>query len=298
MTRDKWLAQRRGGIGSSDAAALLGISRWSTPYSVYLDKTGQLPDLPPNPAMEWGNRLEEAIATAYAERTGERLEDTTHRVFQHPTHPWMLATPDRLTEGGRVVEVKTASAWSADEWGEPGTDEVPDVYLVQVNHQLAVLGLEQADVAVLIGGQDFRVYHVARNDRLIRHLIAVEESFWDRVQTRQPPEPTWTHPETPAVLEALYPPEESVSCDLDDSALQWVRLYEDMGERSRTAAEERAVAKARLIHLMGSASLARLPDGREVVRKTVRRKAYSVGAGEYNSFRIKQPKPSKEEKYL
>lgn len=131
----------------SDSAAVCGRSAWRTALEVWLDKTGQLPDLPPSPQMEWGLRLEPAIAEAYSERTG--LDLSSPSLCRHPQYPWMLASIDRLVSGPpKVVELKTASPFAAGEWGDPGTDEIPESYLIQVQHQLAVCGLQVADVAL------------------------------------------------------------------------------------------------------------------------------------------------------
>ena len=53
MTREAWLDRRRAGIGGSDVAALLGLSRWKTPLDVFLDKTGRSEPIPDNEPMLW-----------------------------------------------------------------------------------------------------------------------------------------------------------------------------------------------------------------------------------------------------
>ena len=123
---------------------------------------------------------------AYAEATGRTVRVPT-TILRHPTHAFMLGSIDGVTDDGRLVEIKTAR--SAEGWGEPGSDEVPDAYLVQVQHYLAVTGLSIADVAVLIGGSDFRLYEVPVDPELQGILIDVEGAFWDRVQRGDPPDP-------------------------------------------------------------------------------------------------------------
>jgi predicted phage-related endonuclease len=85
------------------------------------------------------------------------------------------------------VEIKTAR--TAEGWGESGTDEVPDAYAIQVQHGMAVTGLPRCDIAVLIGGSDFRIYAVERDHELIADLILAEAAFWARVDERVPPAP-------------------------------------------------------------------------------------------------------------
>jgi predicted phage-related endonuclease len=87
----------------------------------------------------------------------------------------------------RLIEIKTAR--TSEGWGEPGSDEVPDAYAIQVQHGMAVAGHARCDVAVLIGGSDFRVYTVERDDKLIAHLTAAEAAFWRRIETLDAPPP-------------------------------------------------------------------------------------------------------------
>ena len=90
----------------------------------------------------------------------------------------MIADVDGICEDGRILECKTAR--SGKDWGEEGTDEIPQYYQTQVQHYMAVLGAPVCDVAVLIGGSDFRIYTVRRDQELIDLLINDEEEFWEK----------------------------------------------------------------------------------------------------------------------
>jgi putative phage-type endonuclease len=190
--RKEWVRARRLGLGGSDAAAALGFSPYTTPYELYLEKRGEVPDkdLSDNPFVEWGSRLEDVISDAYSEKTGQKVH-RVNRILKHPEHPWMLANLDRRIVGDkRGLEVKTANAWSgrdAETWGASGTDIVPEHYLLQCAHYLAVTGYTAFDLCVLIGGNDLRIYTIARNEALIAHLIEGESAFWNLVKTGVPP---------------------------------------------------------------------------------------------------------------
>lgn len=200
----EWHEQRRQGIGSSDAAAIAGLNPWRSPYAVYVEKAEGISLGEENAATEWGLRLEETIAAKFA-------EDTGHYVWQpaplaHPVHEWMLANVDRLVAASDhnsgpigLLEIKTAGAHMRAEW-EAGP---PDSYVVQVQHQLAVTGLDKAWITALIGGRDYRVYEIARDDELIDTLIAVEAEFWRRVLDRDPP-PIDGASSTTDAIRALY----------------------------------------------------------------------------------------------
>lgn len=186
--RSEWLQARRAGIGGSDAPAVVGVSPWRTPLDVYEDKLGEAPEREDNAAMAWGRALEPVIRQAYSDRTGRavRLPD----MLAHPKHDWMLANLDGLTDDNRVLEIKTAR--TAHGWGEEGSDMIPLPYLIQVQHYMAVTAFPVADVAVLIGGSDFRLYEVPADAELQRNIIAAEADLWERVQRRDPPEPVST----------------------------------------------------------------------------------------------------------
>jgi putative phage-type endonuclease len=184
--RESWLLERRKGIGGSDAAAVLGLSKWKTPLQVYLEKRGELVSTPDNESMLWGRALEPVIRQQYAERTG-RVVRVPESIITHQKYAFMIANLDGVTDDLRVVEVKTAR--SGQDWGEPGSDEVPQSYLLQVQHYMAVTGLKVADIAVLIGGSDFRIYEVLADQELQDMLIAGEAEFWQRVVDCNPPEP-------------------------------------------------------------------------------------------------------------
>lgn len=182
---------RRAGIGGSDAAAVCGLSRWKSPMDVYLDKIGALPDLEESEAMYWGSKLESAVAARFAEDHPEFVVVPDLGSFTHVKHKFMKALPDALlmeadSPGDYTVglEIKTASAFKAKEWGE---DEVPIEYLIQCQHYMAVLDLPKWYLAVLIGGQTYREYEVERDDELIATLIEREAAFWKLVQDKTPP---------------------------------------------------------------------------------------------------------------
>lgn len=178
------------GIGASEAAAVVGLSPWRTPLDVYLDKIGTAVAEEPHDSesMYWGRELEAVILRRYIRDSGRDI-DIVQKTVRSAAHPFMVATPDGVG-ADRLVEIKTAGIRQAREWGEPGTDAVPMQYLIQVTHQMIVTGHQLADLAVLIGGNDYRVYSVVRDEELAGMLIEREHAFWQTVEARIPPEPT------------------------------------------------------------------------------------------------------------
>jgi putative phage-type endonuclease len=277
-----WREERRTGIGSSDAADLFGLGFHSR-LELYLDKKGQLPEREPTAEMLWGIRHEATIAQAYQEETGKVLQ-VPQPVMRHPAHSWMLASIDRMADD-RIVEIKTANAFQARQWGEQDTDEIPEAYVLQVQHQMEVASFELADVAVLIGGSDFRVYTVRRNREIGELLIAAGAEFWDRIQRSMPPEPEWRHPETLRLIEALYGFDET-TVQLGDDVQDLADQYSAAGVQVREAEDLRNELKARILVAMGEAMRGNLPDGRQLRRRRVARRAHEVAESSYLDFRI------------
>lgn len=173
---------RKTGLGASEIAAVAGLDPFRNALDVFLDKTGQAPPFEGNEFTRWGNRLEAVIADEYADQLGVTVR-SPGATLRHPTEPWILATPDRLvlTDDPTVtwgLECKARGVHQAERWGEHGTDEVPHEVAAQCHWAMGVTGLARWDVAVLIGGNDFRVYSLTRDEEILNGLIGIGRAFW------------------------------------------------------------------------------------------------------------------------
>ena len=134
--RTKWLEARKTYIGRSDLGAIVGVSRYKTALDVYLEKTSELSEEVNNDATYWGNVLEEVVAQEYSKRTNLPLKTET-TLLRHKEHEFLGANIDRWVGSKEyVLECKTASFMMARDWGEEGTDQIPESYIVQVAHYL------------------------------------------------------------------------------------------------------------------------------------------------------------------
>jgi len=196
LTRQQWLQARQSGIGGSDIAALMGESSYKTPYDVYQSKIREISEAEAeemSEAAEWGQIMEPVIAARFTTKKGIKVQNVNF-IMRHPDYDWAIANIDRavvnpeimgnvrfkdgkLTTDG-MLEVKTASSYVSDNWGTEGTDEVPDEYMCQGQWYLGVTGCQYCWFAVLIGGNEFRVYYVERNQTLIDILFDVARDFW------------------------------------------------------------------------------------------------------------------------
>ena len=185
------VSDRAGYLGGSDAAVVCGLSPWKTPFELYLEKTGQKEpdDLSENERVQWGTLMEPFIAAEYAKRTGKKLR-RVNRLIRDKQFGYLAAHIDRriLNENG-VFEAKTVGVNAAKAWGRPaGSGEIAPYYLPQVHHYLMVTGAAFCDVAALIGGNEFRIYTVVRDDEYIGYLRQIELDFWQSVMSETMPE--------------------------------------------------------------------------------------------------------------
>lgn len=246
---------RAKGIGGSEAAAVMGLSPWKTPYQVWQDKRGLSGTREETQAMKWGTILEPVIRQQYAEETGRIVRLPGHLVDEE--YPFMLATVDGISED-RVLEVKTSRGMS--EWGEPGTDEIPMVYLIQVQQYMRVTKLSLADIAVLIGGSDFRIYTVEEDKELQEMIIEREMAFWKLVQDNTPPEPI-----TYADAIKRYRTSKAGSVMASPAGIAAYETLKAIKEQYKVIEESEEIAKAIIMKELGESDTFMGPEGNPLV---------------------------------
>jgi len=178
MITEEQRKQRINSIGSSDCAAVLGLSRWSTPLKIWGIKTGLIPedDLSDKFAVKWGTELEDTVAKVFAEETGKKLYRVNETVY-HPKYKFLSANLDRRIYGEKAIcECKTTDSRNYKEWEEENS--IPQEIMLQCYHQLAVTGLERCYVAVAIGNREFKWRSIERDEAIINDLIKREVEFW------------------------------------------------------------------------------------------------------------------------
>jgi putative phage-type endonuclease len=302
LDRNTWLAVRQTGIGSSDAAAAVGLNPYKSQLELWMEKTGRLvhaaqsdglaeqPDDDDNSPLFWGTVLEPIVAEHYAKRTGFKVR-RVNAVLQHPTHAWMLANLDREVVGSdevQVLECKTAGINGARLW----KNGVPEYVQLQVMHQLAVTGQQAADVAVLVGGHELRIFRLERDEALIERLIQLEAEFWRHVTEDTPP-PADASDSADRALRALFPEDDHEVLDFTEQTelsevfeqLLVVRSVLDDAKR------DEAQLKHQLQQAMGTASEAQFSQGRITWKKSSDSRVVDLA-------RLKKDEPELVQQYL
>jgi len=290
--RARWLAERNNGIGASDIAALIGLSKWDSPLSLYAQKIGATPAETVEPEwLEWGNRLEGVILEAYGERSGRRVA-RSGELFAHDDVPWARATFDAFTllkaDTWIPLQAKNAGEYKAEEWAEG----VPAWYDAQLQWEMFVAGKDTpaGSVACLLGGRRMIWDDTERNSALIHQMHTAGEAFWYCVENRIPPAPDASEHSRTA-LHLLYPrevPESIVS--LPASLMEQADLLAAVKETEKGLEADRLMAENTIKAAMGTATVGVLPDGRRFQWKVQQRKEYMVKASEARVFRALKSK--------
>ena len=187
-----WYNQRRRGIGGSDAAAVLGYSRWHSAYDVWRSKIDDTATDADNESTRRGSRREPELIQEYSNVTGKQVYSAPHLI--QPDYSYVCANLDGIIPGERVIEAKTARR--SDGWGDEGTEDIPIDYYLQCQHYMliaAALGLipddnPLCDIFVSIAGEAIRIYTIKGNKELWAAMLQKYAEFWRLVTDLTPPD--------------------------------------------------------------------------------------------------------------
>lgn len=252
----EWHAARADALGSSEHAAVLGLSPWDSHFSLWHRKAGHVGDVPETEEMSWGKKLEHVICDEFASLHPE-LRVAVAGTYCHRDRPWQLANPDRLArhiETGEVVVVEAKTDRFDYGWGPEGSDVIPLHYRVQVMVQLDVLGLRTAYVPVLFSGQDYREYVVTYDPADAKTIRDAGEAFVTSLREGRAPELDG-HSSTYQALRELHPDIEDV--DVEISA-ELANAYIDAINNCKAADEAKSLAAGRILDALGTGRRAQL----------------------------------------
>ncbi len=259
MPHDEWLRLRKQGIGGSDASVVCGINRYKSPMELWLDKTNQLPCQEAGEAAYWGTILEPLVVSEFTKRTGIEVS-RQKQLLQSREHPFMLANLDGICEhpdyGKVIFEAKTASAYKAGEW----EDTIPDEYLIQIQHYMAVTGYKGAYIAALIGGNTFRWRFIERDEELITMLIQLEADFWEYVKSETPPPLDGSEAATNFLAERFPASVPKSQITLPDTAVNLIAEYDAASEQIKAVTEQKQKAENLLKEMLGENEIGTVGD--------------------------------------
>ncbi|MDH3466209.1 MAG: YqaJ viral recombinase family protein [Gammaproteobacteria bacterium] len=286
MLTPEILEARKKGLGGSDIAVILGLSPWKTPTELYLEKRGELEpeDISDKEIIHFGHVLEDVVAQEYARRNDVKVE-RRNKMITHPDHEFMLANIDRKVVGEKKgLECKTADRFTMHKWGEQGSEDIPDYYRTQVEWYMQVTGYPEWDLAVLIGGNTYRDYHIEADKELQEVIYEHAAKFWDRVKRGIAPDFDFDHPGTLDLIKKMYPGTNGETIQLPNELVHWAEVKQEAERIVKEYGTVVDVCKGRILAAIGEAACGTLPDAgvqfkRSLVKATeftVKKDAYMV----------------------
>lgn len=253
---EAWHENRRTFIGGSDAAAVLGLSKWQTPYHLYLEKTGEIEPEAQTWEMSYGKALEPLLRQHYANTTGREVI-LPHKSIRSEKYPFMGYNPDGLiVSEKRLAEFKTAAY--GDLWGEEGTDEIPIEYLLQVQHGLIVLEWDVAEVFASIGGRRPKMPYIVEADKELHEaMIESDHDFWhNHVLAKVPPQIT-----TNADAAIRYRTVNSSPIDATKEIIELLDELNNTKQGQKHLEAEREMLEVKIKSFMGHNNVLKGPEG-------------------------------------
>ncbi|MEA3538261.1 MAG: YqaJ viral recombinase family protein [Pseudomonadota bacterium] len=176
----RWLRWRSGGLGASDAPAVMGENPWKSRKRLLKEKIDALAGVVShwrgNAATSRGNALEPEARRLYASHTGRYVAPAC---LQSNRYEWLRASVDGICfTSGAVVEIKCGDktyAHSAEKRA------APRYYYGQLQHILAVTGYARIDFWCWVPGRAPQHIEIARDAAYIERMLDTEAAFWDEV---------------------------------------------------------------------------------------------------------------------
>lgn len=292
-----WHAARRTGIGSSDApAACTGyygenrvyrqLDPRRQPLDVYDAKVAQVETqaatddtdddefaedepLAPNEDIFRGHLEEPIIVAMYRRRNGVDVQHPCG-VFRHPELDWMLASPDGIIDGERGLECKSLRNYTTyKRIKDGGLAEVAPNWVVQTQHQMAVMNWREVVLAIKCGGY-YLEETIQRHEGMIQAIIDREAELWDRIQRRDPPPFQPEHRRGAKTLRSFYGQQRKHAIRLGPNAVEaWERITTRKAAHAALDIEDNR-DRAIVIAEIGEASAGVLGDGRAIERKLLK----------------------------
>lgn len=254
-------------ITGSKVAAILGISPWDSPRSMWHKMRGEVPndDGKNAGAKARGHYLENGVLDWWEDQHPELSTLFRQPFIRRPDIPWGAVTPDLLAQdesGFVIVDAKTSV--KDDEWGEPGTHEMPPYYRAQLMWAMHLSGAKVAYIALLNSRLQLSEYVLHYDPVQAKEMEERLHRFYLSVQDPKGAPPIDGHVATLQSLKQVHSEiEQDEEVDLEEHV---AREFIDATAEEKVAAERARAAKATVLDLMGKARLAKF-DGKTVARR-------------------------------
>jgi len=192
-SHEEWLKAREGGIGSSEAATVLGVNPFDSAYMLWRRKTGRETGHAETFVMKAGHYLEDAVARFFADETGAMIVKNSAEEFvvYDDNNPILRVSPDRYyypknykrnAVNRRILECKTTQKAVDD-------DNIPKHWFVQLQYQMGVCGVRHGALAWLTQGHSFGYKEIAFDKEFYTFIVERVTAFYEEhvVKDVEPP---------------------------------------------------------------------------------------------------------------
>lgn len=257
----EWLELRKQGIGGSEVATICGFNKWTSPYTLWCQKTGKISgEIEVNEAMEWGNRLESVILDKFAENHPELKVIRDVGTWAHPDRPYQITNPDAMFQDADgelgIIEIKTAMY--EDDW----KDGIPRYYRTQVQWYLQTFNLDKAIVAALFHGNKYREYELRASEFEQQAALERVEEFLGFIADNKEPDFDGSN----STLETIRYQHPEIDIELSVELGDLGVNYMNAQEAAAKATEEANKFKAHVMAAMGKAKKGLIYDQWMVTR--------------------------------
>ena len=249
MSKEEWLEWRKKGIGGSDVSIICGINKYKSALELWMEKTGKKEQDEAGESAYWGNIMEPIIREEFSKRSGLKV-DTINSILRHNEHNFMIANVDGIVTDNDntkcIFEAKTASAYKKELW----ENSIPEEYMLQIQHYMAVTGYKRTYIAALIGGNTFVYKCIERDDDLIDMIITLEKQFWNCVINDTPPSIDGSD-SCSNLMNKLYPsaqPDKVIT--LNDEADIFIDIYNEAKQQEEVYSKKKDEAINKLKSLL------------------------------------------------
>lgn len=287
--REEWLQLRKQRLGATDVSAVLGLNPYRTAYEVWLDKTDRMEPWEGNDATRLGHIIEPVLLDEAERRWGTLRRN----VFcPHESLPIAATLDGWLPDTAEVVEIKTAGLTNAfaelGHWGDAGTDEVPEWYLLQVQVQMLVSGSDNSKLLALISGRGIVEYEIPV-DTVVCDIIAERCGEWWQTHIVDGIEPEKTPAPSIDVIKKIKRRSGSIAY-LEQDAIEAVKNLDMVKEQRKLWDKHVEEWQAKVLLLLGDNEIGILPDGREIVYQQQERKGYTVKPTKFRTLKVREIK--------
>lgn len=165
----EWLTWRKSLLTATDAAALMGVSPYVTPYKCWQRKLGLAPEQKKTEAMERGNRDEPIARQAFID---EYKINMTPCCIESDQYNFIGASLDGISDCGKyLLEIKSQVHCSP-----------PDHHIMQMQHQLLATD-STAEMCYYVSYFDgeIDVHEVYPDPEWVKNYLIHAQEFWKRI---------------------------------------------------------------------------------------------------------------------